>query len=259
MNKIDLQHDINDGMSSHQIAKKYGKGQGTITYWLKKYGLKTVFKSIKEGYKSPDSQRFDINGSIYEKINWNECQNLHNNGMVWNDLIERGFPHNGLVWAIKNKRIKMKSSSESRKLCHQNGKYNYASHKTEEFRKKMSKFGGYKEGAGRCSHLIYTKKDGSKTTLQGTWEYKFAEFLDKKNIQWEKNRVGYKYNFDNKILLYFPDFWLKDLNLYVEVKGYETEKDKEKWKQFPFKLFVVKKQEIKDLEFWFKNNLGLKL
>jgi hypothetical protein len=36
----------------------------------------------------------------------------------------------------------------------------------------------------------------------------------------------------------------------VEVKGYETEKDRAKWKQFPFKLLVVKKQEIQDLTSW---------
>lgn len=35
-----------------------------------------------------------------------------------------------------------------------------------------------------------------------------------------------------------------------------TEKDREKWKQLPFKLLIVKKQDINNLELWFKNNLN---
>ena len=31
---------------------------------------------------------------------------------------------------------------------------------------------------------------------------------------------------------------------YVEVKGYETDRDKAKWNQFPKKLLIIKKNEI---------------
>ena len=46
------------------------------------------------------------------------------------------------------------------------------------------------------------------------------------------------------------DFYISDLDLYVEIKGYETEKDRCKWRDFPHKLIVLKKEEYKlfDLE-----------
>ena len=59
--------------------------------------------------------------------------------------------------------------------------------------------------------------------------------------------------FNNSEHLYFPDFYVKDLDLYIEVKGYETERDKVKWntcKNKGIKLLVLKKNEIYQI----KNN-----
>jgi hypothetical protein len=47
---------------------------------------------------------------------------------------------------------------------------------------------------------------------------------------------------------YFPDFFLEDLNLYIEIKGYETDRDKAKWSQFPQRLRVIRKKEICDIQ-----------
>ena len=41
---------------------------------------------------------------------------------------------------------------------------------------------------------------------------------------------------------YTPDFKIGDT--YLEVKGYETDLDRCKWRQFPAKLMVWKKEEI---------------
>jgi hypothetical protein len=50
MNESDLILMINQGLSTHQIAKKTVKGQTTIRHWLKKYGLKTnpIYKTRKK-------------------------------------------------------------------------------------------------------------------------------------------------------------------------------------------------------------------
>jgi transposase-like protein len=50
MNKIDLLSMVEQGMSTHQIAKNTGKGQTTIRHWLKKFGLKTkpLYKARKK-------------------------------------------------------------------------------------------------------------------------------------------------------------------------------------------------------------------
>jgi hypothetical protein len=36
-------------------------------------------------------------------------------------------------------------------------------------------------------------------------------------------------------------------NLYVEVKGYETDRDRAKWRDFPKKLCIIKEAEIKQI------------
>lgn len=40
MEKQELQKLIEEGISSHAIAKKIGKAQTTVRYWVRKYGLK---------------------------------------------------------------------------------------------------------------------------------------------------------------------------------------------------------------------------
>ena len=53
----------------------------------------------------------------------------------------------------------------------------------------------------------------------------------------------FEYEWENKIHLYFPDFYLPDYDIYIEVKGYERERDRCKWKVVP-NLLVLKKKEI---------------
>jgi transposase-like protein len=50
MDKDFLVSCIEQGLSVYKIAKKFGKSPTTIQYWLKKYGLKTKYKSFKNGY-----------------------------------------------------------------------------------------------------------------------------------------------------------------------------------------------------------------
>lgn len=71
--------------------------------------------------------------------------------------------------------------------------------------------------------------------MQGTWELRFAIWCDKNNIIWEKNKKSFTYTYKNKNHLYFPDFYLKDIDKYIEIKGYATERDLAKWEQFPKK------------------------
>ena len=51
MNRIELEIDIKNGMSSYEIANKYNKGQSTISYWIKKFNLKK-YKFIKSSPKN---------------------------------------------------------------------------------------------------------------------------------------------------------------------------------------------------------------
>ena len=49
-----------------------------------------------------------------------------------------------------------------------------------------------------------------------------------------------------------PDFNIKDFNLFLEVKGYETDLDRCKWSQFNENLCVLRKEDIFNLDSWYE-------
>jgi len=75
--------------------------------------------------------------------------------------------------------------------------------------------------------------------FHGKWELNYAKYLDEKNTKWERPVEKFPYFFDEKKRYYTPDFYLPDENLYIEIKGYPTDKDYAKWKNFPHKLKVI--------------------
>ena len=83
-------------------------------------------------------------------------------------------------------------------------------------------------------------------------EFESPRVFQKKNKTgavsiYERNKVGFKYLKENgKQSLYFPDFKLQD-GRYIEVKGYETDLDRCKWRQFPYTLIILRKFEIENL------------
>ena len=97
--------------------------------------------------------------------------------------------------------------------------------------------------SGRTKTLDY---NGFK--LKGTWELEVAQWLDSLCIKWTNKLQGFNYTWENKNHTYFPDFYLPSYDVYLEVKGYETERDRCKWKDFPNKLIVVKLAEIQKIK-----------
>ena len=91
---------------------------------------------------------------------------------------------------------------------------------------------------GRTKQIIY---NGIK--FQGSWELEFYQWCEQNNIACIRNTEGFSYIW-NGSRTYYPDFYLIDKNLYIEVKGYETERDRAKWSQFPNALCVIKECEI---------------
>jgi hypothetical protein len=81
----------------------------------------------------------------------------------------------------------------------------------------------------------------------GSWELKYAIYLDSNDIKWKKNTEIFSYFFDGSIHQYTPDFYLIHDDTYIEIKGYETKKDRAKWSQFPKKLIVLKGKELVEL------------
>jgi len=101
---------------------------------------------------------------------------------------------------------------------------------------------------GRVKPVEIIDSYGNKTRCLGSWELLVAEYLNKNGILWTNNidkKFEYRWNGANH--RYFPDFWT-DRGYYIEVKGYERERDREKWSQFPEKLVVIKVDDIKKIK-----------
>ena len=108
---------------------------------------------------------------------------------------------------------------------------------------------GWKPRCGRCKKIDYISPIAGHISVDGTWELKTAKYLDKLNVVWERNLKRFPYkNLNGSESTYCPDFYVKDWNSYIEVKGYETELDRCKWSQFPELLEVWKREKIESLE-----------
>lgn len=91
-----------------------------------------------------------------------------------------------------------------------------------------SKEGTWHTSLAKKHHYNYNGID-----LHGKWEYEFVKYLDSNNIKWERCKERFPYLFENKTHYYTPDFYLLDYGFYIEIKGFRTQKDIEKWNQFP--------------------------
>lgn len=80
--------------------------------------------------------------------------------------------------------------------------------------------------------------------FDSSWEVEFAKFLDNKNINWIRPKNSFKYIFENSKHSYYPDFYLSDYNLYIEIKGLSTNKDYAKWEQFPEQLDIYDSEDL---------------
>ena len=89
-------------------------------------------------------------------------------------------------------------------------------------------------------------------TFKGTWELIVAEFLFENNIKFtnEVKPIEYLWSEDNKIHLYFPDFYLPEIDKFIEVKGFERQRDIDKWSSFENEesLIILKDNEIKQIK-----------
>lgn len=94
---------------------------------------------------------------------------------------------------------------------------------------------------GRTKQIEY---DG--VTFHGNWELDFYKWAKVQGLDVERKTPGFKYNWNGE-RTYFPDFYIPSKDLYIEIKGYETERDRAKWSQFPKKLCIIKENEIKQI------------
>lgn len=94
---------------------------------------------------------------------------------------------------------------------------------------------------GRTKQIIV---DGIK--LQGQWEVDFYLWAKAAGLCPVRPTKAFQYSWNGE-RWYHPDFYISSLDAYVEVKGYETDRDRAKWLTFPEKLFIIKEAEINQI------------
>lgn len=79
--------------------------------------------------------------------------------------------------------------------------------------------------------------------FDSSWEVVVAKYLDENNIKWNKPSHGFEYIWNDDVHIYYPDFYLMEFDTYIEVKGFQRERDLHKWTVVP-NLIVISKSEI---------------
>ena len=83
--------------------------------------------------------------------------------------------------------------------------------------------------------------------MDSGWELIVAKYLDSQQIEWNKPKTFFIYQWNDDDHRYFPDFYLPKYDVYIEVKGYERERDRAKYKVVP-NLIVIKRAQITSIE-----------
>jgi hypothetical protein len=89
---------------------------------------------------------------------------------------------------------------------------------------------------------------GNLTKVKGSWELSVAKWLNEHSVKWKNNIDPFPYFWNGTIHKYFPDFYIMDFDVFIEVKGYETERDRCKWLAMTEELLIIKEKEYKNLD-----------
>jgi hypothetical protein len=122
---------------------------------------------------------------------------------------------------------------------------------SNERRKKLSEsmkkaVADHPESYSTCKGRVKKIKiDG--ITLDGSWELEFYQWAKNAGLDPQRGKKKFPYVWNGN-RTYFPDFYIPSLNVYVEIKGYETERDRAKWSQFPERLIILKGKEIEKIK-----------
>jgi len=187
-----------------------------------------------------DCNKYRQNKTLFEKLNIIET-NLQRAGQLAKDkLVELyyvkklstldiyrkyGIKENTIFWYLKKHNIPLRTHSESVLKLHVEGKLTLPSNH-------MYKSGYHKTWFGK------------EVFLRSSYEFKFADHLDRLKVYYEVEDKRFQYRYKNVLHTYIPDFYIPDWNLIVETKsGYFNDRDKN--------IIKKKRQSVQDsgLEF----------
>lgn len=83
--------------------------------------------------------------------------------------------------------------------------------------------GGIREGGGRSKGFLYVSRFGESMRLN-VEEIRIARILDESDLTWSRNFRGFEYlTLSGVSKKFYPDFYIKDLEIYIEYKGWLTD------------------------------------
>lgn len=112
-------------------------------------------------------------------------------------------------------------------------------HHTEETKLKMKKT----NGGIRRSTIPYKRGYYNGFYCDSSWELAYVIYNIEHNIEFERCDDFFLYEYENETHKYYPDF--KEGDTYVEIKNFNSDKFIAKLKQFPYKIKVLYKDDMK--------------
>jgi hypothetical protein len=230
--------------------RHYDRCDGSLTYWDKKrLGILQVDNNVECKFcsavkKNPNSRR---NHERLCKMNPNKQTTFlqDNPHILFNKKHSNhytkakalGLPR-PLLTDEQRKRIGDHNRNRSPELLAQ-----IARSISETVKRKVAE-GTWHTSLAKKMHYEYKGID-----LHGTWELKYAQWLDANNIAWERCKTKFAYVFEGVERKYTPDFYLTESNIYVEIKGHATAKDQAKWSHMPadVNFQVLREKDLKEL------------
>ena len=177
-------------------------------------------------------------------------QILKSNFITWNE-----FRKGKKLQKPSNQYLKAKElgtdyciSDETRQKLSTKGHLRKSSDETKQkLSKTMKKVAAENKSYSENKSHLTKKSFVNGFRMDSDWEKIFAEYLISSDIKWVKSNKSFKYVFEGEEHSYYPDFYLSEYDRYIEIKGYETEKDLAKYKSVK-DLIVLKQNDIKKIK-----------
>lgn len=191
-----------EGIGTNEIARLLNCDPATITYYKKKLGYKL--------HKNP----------VHD---WIKIQKKYDEGLSIRELVkELGISQSSIESAIKRGDFKSRSCSEAMKLLSKSGKLGGCCSSdylgSEQHRQSSARGGGYKEKAGGSIGSYAIDSFGNEVYLQSSYEIRCSEILNELEIRWVRPKY-LEYILEGKTKKYYPDFYLFDVDVYLDPKN----------------------------------------
>lgn len=130
-------------------------------------------------------------------------------------------------------------------------------HHTKQTKQKISQkmYERTCRGWSHCKYFeVFNPTTNEIVKVQGTWQLKYAEYLNQNNINWVRSRkinLKYRLHEDDYLHTYYPDFYLPNNDQYIEIKGRYQQQHKTKMNK------VLEQNKDKTIKILFKQDLQL--